>query len=1418
MLAQKKHKKKKKEKMPPKGDSKTLNAKMQNAIRSFHELLDEFHTIFSTKPQLERLKTIFNEVETKYRLVKKQQETIFDKLVDEGVPEEDETTQANLKINSKVKADYLDAAQKFVVYEKQCCTKESEKSVGNTEPIEAMTAAVTKMAEALESKSKPTGGLERLTVPSWDGIRRTYATFKKEFNHWMEKYKQDHEEQLQRFRKAMPKGWWTDQVKTCKSIEQAWGILDVEFEDKRKLMDSLLSEINNLKPVKRDSKSLTMFSTTIRRYVDDMEDNKCSVKNSAESPFFMSQLLSKLDSRDNIEYGREMQRQKKEENVTTLVEWLLQEANFRSRGRRDDENVDRTDRNRRPIFPRRSDNHAINNTQTDEEICILGCATKHLLQGCPTFQASTVSQRWDIVKKNKRCRKCLRTHHTNDCSKADGTTCDKCKSNHHRFLHSEKKERPNNNLNPNAPPFSNPGAASENNAQNSTQGQATKEKTRAVGGLCPIQKVTVLDIEGKPFELLAMLDSGSNTSLLSKSAGEKLQLTGSKTHLTMNLAGGETKSEESELVEITITPTNEQSMRKTFSAYTVRKPCSSAKTVSKKLVEEYPHLKPISDKIYLSGGTVDLLIGTDSADAFIDIHTLSGRPGEPIAKRNCFGWYVLGQLDSTSSTATIQSVNIGTVSILDDIKKLLHQDQLGIKPTELCTCTDETLRESKFIKSLTATTALVNGRIQVKMPWKDTGPPKQSNYSIAYKRMQSSERNFNNRNCFNVVDEEVRKLVDQGFVTEVPADQIDHNKPEWYLPLQAVVTPDKSTKVRLVFDSSSKGHDGLSLNDHLEKGPNYINSLCDVLMAWRWDNVAYSGDIRKMFNQDLVHPDDQVYHRFLWRTSPHEAPTVYQWLRLNFGDKPAPDIATNAINTLAKSSEGQFPKAARELQEHAYVDDIGGSRQKVSEAKKVIEDIDTILGKGKFQVKAWHSNQKAIDQSDGEQSVDLLGHRWNKKTDKFTFKKREITSLHQSLTKRNCLALLAQLWDPIGLVSAVTVKFRIELQELWSSGFTWDEVLPDSIQQKWKENLEVMNHLLTFEYDRQLKPTNAVGSPEVHGFSDGGELAYGAVIFLRWKLEDGSYQCVPVMIKPFVAPLKKKSIPRLELLGCLALIRMYDTCTKALNFAKLVECRRAFWVDSSTVLSWVRTPPREFRPFVSARVAEIQEMVSVENFHYIRSKSNPADGLTRGIKPEHLKSWLEGPEFLQRPESQWPSFEEETENTGKDSCQASETKREKKTVKTAGKIAEDKKRAEVHSTTTDSSREEKDNPIFLHLMKSLATFQKVRRTLAFILCFVQKASKRSTHKGPLTVQELKDAEKQLFKWTQHKLDVRAIDKSIVAEKDEEGIIRAHGRLENVRALPSEMRNPIILPRDHPLVRLLILHLHNKRRHCVDTRA
>ena len=111
---------------------------------------------------------------------------------------------------------------------------------------------------------------------------------------------------------------------------------------------------------------------------------------------------------------------------------------------------------------------------------------------------------------------------------------------------------------------------------------------------------------------------------------------------------------------------------------------------------------------------------------------------------------------------------------------------------------------------------------------------------------------------------------------------------------------------------------------------------------------------------------------------------------------------------------------------------------------------------------------------------------------------------------------------------------------------------------------------------------------------------------------------------------------------CLALARMYVTCVKALEFTKAQDWERFFWIDSSTVLSWMRTPPWEFRPFVSARVAEIQETIGTDQIRYIKSNNNPADALTRGIHLNHLKKWSEGPSFLELPEEKWPSAQDHT--------------------------------------------------------------------------------------------------------------------------------------------------------------------------------
>ncbi|CAH3131724.1 unnamed protein product [Pocillopora meandrina] len=72
-------------------------------------------------------------------------------------------------------------------------------------------------------------------------------------------------------------------------IEQAWKILKTKFGDQRKLMNMPLTEVTNLQPNSWFHKQ--------------HGSNGWAVTNASEAPFVMSQLLSKLDPKDNIDFG-----------------------------------------------------------------------------------------------------------------------------------------------------------------------------------------------------------------------------------------------------------------------------------------------------------------------------------------------------------------------------------------------------------------------------------------------------------------------------------------------------------------------------------------------------------------------------------------------------------------------------------------------------------------------------------------------------------------------------------------------------------------------------------------------------------------------------------------------------------------------------------------------------------------------------------------------------------------------------------------------------------------------------------------------------------------------------------------------------------------------------------------------------------
>ena len=110
-----------------------------------------------------------------------------------------------------------------------------------------------------------------------------------------------------------------------------------------------------------------------------------------------------------------------------------------------------------------------------------------------------------------------------------------------------------------------------------------------------------------------------------------------------------------------------------------------------------------------------------------------------------------------------------------------------------------------------------------------------------------------------------------------------------------------------------------------------------------------------------------------------------------------------------------------------------------------------------------------------------------------------------------------------------------------------------------------------------------------------------------------------------MAPLKKRSIPRLELMAAVILARLVTTIRTVVNVAKVT-----LWTDSAIVLHWLHTPVSKFKPFVSTRIQEILETVleAPNCYRYIKSNLNPADALTKITKTFELSLGHQGPTFL----------------------------------------------------------------------------------------------------------------------------------------------------------------------------------------------
>lgn len=265
------------------------------------------------------------------------------------------------------------------------------------------------------------------------------------------------------------------------------------------------------------------------------------------------------------------------------------------------------------------------------------------------------------------------------------------------------------------------------------------------------------------------------------------------------------------------------------------------------------------------------------------------------------------------------------------------------------------------------------------------------------------------------------------------------------------------------------------------------------------------------------------------------------------------------------------------------------------------------------------------------QSAKTLGLIWCPSSDNLMYSINP-NSREQIITKRMMLSDIAHLFDPLGLLSPCLIIAKVMLQRLWLEKLSWDDPLPSSLQSAWSEFRSQLSALNSIRIHRKVLCCHPK-IVELHGFSDASEETYyGGCLYVRSTDPEGEIFVHLLCSKTKVAPLKTITLPRLELSGALILSRLARVATSALsnvNFSRIV-----LWSDSTIVLGWIKKAPKTLKPFVSNRVAEIQTLTLTAEWRHVTSADNPADLLSRGVKPKNIrdtKLWWYGPNWLSKP-------------------------------------------------------------------------------------------------------------------------------------------------------------------------------------------
>ncbi|CAM1295397.1 Uncharacterised protein r2_g452 [Pycnogonum litorale] len=1106
---------------------------------------------------------------------------------------------------------------------------------------------------------------------------------------------------------------------------------------------------------------------------------------------------------------------KSDDSLVSFVDWLTRQVNIRCECA---EIKSALRKNKEPA--RRVHNTLADTAQTQESDivrCPL-CEGSHITEKCKSWADKSIEERWKLARSIRLCYRCLSQFHLgNKCPKSRICGIGDCKRNHHPSLHYLAPTQPSSGA-----------LTSSSTSAFGVADDGTVLPKRVALRFIP---VFVIGPDDKKVKVNAFLDDGSDSTYIREEVASSLGLPRKEKKLSLSTLVSDTRVKSS-LVSFTLESLG-GNIRRTIGARTLQKMCQGLEVPDWRCRRKgWAHLKGITFPRLPGHNSVDLLIGADHPELMLALEERLGKPGDPVARRTPLGWTCIGPTEALtfadiSESNQLKSFHVQTVEArLDDQLRLMwSSDTQGVISSEPFN-SDEKLAVQIGKSSLTN----LGDRYEVGIPWKEGKEPITDcsfrnaipeNFRMATQRLLSLESSLlRDPNRAKHYQQQMNANIEKGYIRKISS--IDQDG--WYLPHFPVIREDRSTsKLRIVFDSAAKS-EGISLNDMMLSGPKLQQDLLDILLRFRQKEIAISGDIKEMFPQVVLVPEDRKYHRILWRGLDLRQPIgVYEAQRLTFGDKASPYLAQFVMREHAKKHRLSHPKAADICLFNVYMDDILFSVDRVEEAIDLRQQLVTLLSTAGFCVRKWCSNElrvlEGVPPQDREAGVRLeeaelpsiktLGVQWDASGDYFGFNSFNCEELPPS-TKRGLLSRVATLFDPLQFLAPFTIRAKIILQQTWIQGLGWDEEFPPEFESDVKNWIAELPLVKRVRIPRCIQNPNPVHQ-SYHVFSDSSSTAYAAVIFVRSVYSDGSVTVRYVVGKSRVTPIKAVSIPRLELMAAVLGSRLPSRLSEVLGINPLSIW---FWTDSMDVIHWIHGQSRTYKPFIAHRVSEIQEKTNPAQWRHVPGQQNPADVATRGTSMNFLLNenpWNLGPRFLYSEESGWPERPSHSRRVFSDEAEIELSKQKTAT-------------SSVSATTVSE-------PV-IELLK-FSSWTRLLRVTAWVLRFIHvllKCGECNSKRSYVNSDEINSAEIHWLKLIQLQNFESTLQllrkgqsiresslRSLCPFIDSDGLLRVGGRLQYSN-LSFDARHPVILPSKSHLSKLIVRYFHEVGRHSKGTNS